>query len=133
MTERQEEILEFIRQYQQDNHLPPSTRIIQRHFGFSSQNSVMSHLRALASKQQVSKLEGINQPAPSGATERRREHMHGKVRETIDDADDVLIKPFAGVVTSGSVWAKRGVSALLALLVYGVLARFLIAYLPGRL
>lgn len=57
MTERQEEILEFIRQYQQANHLPPSTRIIQRHFGFSSQNSVMSHLRALAHKQQVSKLD----------------------------------------------------------------------------
>jgi len=85
------------------------------------------------SKQQVRKLEGINQPAPSGATERRREHMHGKVRETIDDADDVLIKPFASVVTSGSVWAKRGVAALLALLVYGVLVRFVIAYLPGRL
>jgi repressor LexA len=57
MTERQEEILEFIRQYQQANHLPPSTRIIQRHFGFSSQNSVMSHLRALANKQQLSKLD----------------------------------------------------------------------------
>jgi hypothetical protein len=85
------------------------------------------------SKQQVKKLEGINQPAPSGAAEHRRERTHGKVRETIDDADDVLINPFAGVVTSGSVWAKRGVSALLALLVYGILARFLIAYLPGRL
>ena len=57
MTERQEEILEFIRQYQQENHLPPSTRVIQKHFGFSSQNSVMSHLRALATKQQVSKLD----------------------------------------------------------------------------
>jgi repressor LexA len=57
MTERQEEILEFIRQYQQEHHLPPSTRVIQRHFGFSSQNSVMSHLRALAQKQQVSKLD----------------------------------------------------------------------------
>lgn len=57
MTERQEEILEFIRQYQQEHNLPPSTRVIQKHFGFSSQNSVMSHLRALANKQQVSKLD----------------------------------------------------------------------------
>ena len=57
MTERQEEILEFIRQYQQEHQLPPSTRIIQRHFGFASQNSVMSHLRALAQKQQLSKLD----------------------------------------------------------------------------
>lgn len=57
MTERQEEILEYIRQYQQEHHLPPSTRVIQKHFGFSSQNSVMSHLRALAQKQQLSKLD----------------------------------------------------------------------------
>jgi len=84
------------------------------------------------SKQQVNKLKGINQPAPSAQTERRRERTHGKVREAIDDADDVLIKPFASVVTSGSIWAKRGVATLLALLVYGVVARFLIAYLPGR-
>ena len=56
MTERQEEILEFIRQHQLEHQLPPSTRAIQRHFGFSSQNSVMSHLRALAGKQQISQL-----------------------------------------------------------------------------
>jgi repressor LexA len=56
MTERQEEILEFIRQHQLEHHVPPSTRVIQRHFGFSSQNSVMSHLRALAGKQQVNQL-----------------------------------------------------------------------------
>jgi hypothetical protein len=30
------------------------------------------------------------------------------------------------------VWAKRGVATLLALLVFGVLARILIGYLPGR-
>lgn len=57
MTERQQEILEFIRDYQQEHDLPPSTRVIQKHFGFSSQNSVMSHLRALAQKQQLSKLD----------------------------------------------------------------------------
>ena len=84
------------------------------------------------SKQEVNKLEGINQPAPSAQTERQRERTHGKVREAIDDADDVLIKPFATVVSSGSIWAKRGVATLLALLVYGVALRFLIAYLPGR-
>ena len=56
MTERQEEILEFIRQFQQEHHLPPSTREIQRHFGFSSQTTVMGHLQALSKKQQLSKL-----------------------------------------------------------------------------
>jgi hypothetical protein len=84
------------------------------------------------SKRQADKLAGIDDPSPSQETERQREKAHGKVREAIDDADDVLIEPFAGVVTSGSVWAKRGVATLLALLVYGVLFRILIGYLPGR-
>jgi hypothetical protein len=83
-------------------------------------------------KQQENKVEGINQPAPSQQTERQRQKEHGKVREAIDDVDDILIQPFSGVVNSGSIWAKRGVATLLALLVYGVLARILIGYLPGR-
>lgn len=57
LTERQEEILEFIRQYQQEHQLPPSTREIQRHFGFSSQTTVMGHLQALSAKQQLTKLD----------------------------------------------------------------------------
>ncbi len=56
LTERQEEILEYIRQFQQEHQLPPSTREIQRHFGFSSQTTVMGHLQALSAKQQLSKL-----------------------------------------------------------------------------
>jgi uncharacterized protein YjbJ (UPF0337 family) len=83
-------------------------------------------------KHQADKVVGINDPAPPPQTERQREKAHGKVRETIDDADDVLIAPFAGVVTSGSVWAKRGVATLLALLVYGLVFRILVGYLPGR-
>ena len=70
--------------------------------------------------------------SPTPRTERARERAHGKVREAIDDADDVLVEPFSGVITSGSIWAKRAVTTLLALLVYGLLARVLIAYIPGR-
>ena len=84
------------------------------------------------SKEKVTKLEGINQPSPTPETERQREKKHTAVREAIDDADDVLIEPFSGVVDSGSVWAKRGVATLLALLVYGLVLRILIGYLPGR-
>jgi hypothetical protein len=83
------------------------------------------------SKDQQNKIEGISQPSPTPETERQREKEHGKVREAIDDADDVLIEPFSGVVNSGSIWAKRGVATLLALLVYGVLFRILIGYLTG--
>jgi hypothetical protein len=93
------------------------------------------------SKHQVSKLAGelgptsaaanINQADPSPKTERQREKMHGQVRETLDDADDVLIKPFAGAVDSNSIWVQRGVPALLAFLLFGVGLRVVAAYLPG--
>lgn len=56
LTERQEQILEFILQFQREHHLPPSTRDIQRHFGFSSQTTVMGHLQALAAKDHLTKL-----------------------------------------------------------------------------
>jgi hypothetical protein len=83
-------------------------------------------------KDQVGKVVGINEPSPGPQTERQREKRHSDIRETIDDANDVLTKPFAGVVNSGSIWAKRGVATLLALLLYGVILRVLIGYLPGR-
>jgi hypothetical protein len=83
-------------------------------------------------KDQVQKVVGINEPSPDPQNERQREKKHGDVREAIDDANDVLTEPFAGVLSSGSIWAKRGVTTLLALIVYGVIARILIGYLPGR-
>lgn len=50
LTERQEEVLAFVSDYQRENKVPPSTRIIQKHFGFGSQTSVVRILAALASK-----------------------------------------------------------------------------------
>jgi hypothetical protein len=94
------------------------------------------------SKQQVAKLgvelgstsnasANVNQADPSARTERAREKRHGTVRETIDDVDDVLISPFAGVVDSKDIWVQRGVPALIAFLLFGVGLRVLAAYLPG--
>lgn len=50
LTGRQAELLEYLRQYQRENGVMPSTREIQRHFGFASQTAAMSHLRALEKK-----------------------------------------------------------------------------------
>jgi hypothetical protein len=84
-------------------------------------------------KDQAEKVVGINEPSPDPQNEREREQEHSDIREAIDDANDFLTQPFAGVVDdSGSIWVQRGVTTLLALLVYGVLARILIGYLPGR-
>jgi hypothetical protein len=73
----------------------------------------------------------VNQADPSPKTEREREKEHGQVREAIDDADDVLVSPFTGVVDSNSIWVQRGVPTLIALLLFGVGLRVLAGYLPG--
>jgi uncharacterized membrane protein YbjE (DUF340 family) len=76
----------------------------------------------------------INEANPDSTTERAREHRHSGLREAIDDANDVIVSPFSGVVSaSSSIWTQRVVTTLLALLVFGVGLRLVAAYLsPGR-
>ncbi len=50
LTERQQDILGFIQNEQREKGLTPSTREIQRHFGYASQTSVMQYLAALEKK-----------------------------------------------------------------------------------
>jgi len=50
LTERQSQLLTFLREHQREHGVMPSTREIQRHFGFASQTAAMSHLRALEKK-----------------------------------------------------------------------------------
>ena len=59
LTERQREMLEFLRSYQRQHGVMPSTRDIQKHFGFSSQTAAMSHLRALEKKGVIQRLAGL--------------------------------------------------------------------------
>ncbi len=56
LTERQEAVLDFLRSYQAREGVPPSTRQISQHFGFSSQTSAMQHLRALAKRGLIEQL-----------------------------------------------------------------------------
>lgn len=59
-------------------------------------------------------------PDPTAREETLREQAHSKPREVVDDADDILVKPFAWASDgSSSRWARKGVPTLLALLVYG--------------
>ncbi len=71
---------------------------------------------------QQQKLEQELNPgiAPSSPQETARERQNGPVREAIDDANDVLLAPFASVIDSDSAWVNHGVPALLGLLLYGV-------------
>lgn len=58
LTKRQQELLEFLRGYQRQQGVMPSTRDIQSHFGFASQTAAMSHLRALERKGVIRRLAG---------------------------------------------------------------------------
>lgn len=58
LTGRQAELLDYLRHYQRENGVMPSTREIQRHFGFASQTAAMSHLRALEKKGVIQRLAG---------------------------------------------------------------------------
>lgn len=71
---------------------------------------------------------------PTPAQERDREQAHGDVRELIDDANDVLLSPFAGIVgDDADKWARRLIPALIALLVYGFGLGFLARLATGRM
>ena len=81
-----------------------------------------------SSTQQRDKIVSIDQPNPTPQQESARAKKHTKARELIDDANDVLTKPFDGVTTSNNLWVERGVPALLAFLLYFVVLRVLAGY-----
>ena len=81
----------------------------------------------------VAGLEATRSSDPSPRQERARERAHSRAREAIDDADDVLVAPFAGLVdNSSSSWVRRGVPTLIALVLYGFGLSFLARYARGR-
>src|SRR4029077_6950333 len=62
-----------------------------------------------ASKANEAKLAQDLEANPPPAAERQREKDHGTVREAIDDANDVVVSPFQGIVSSDdSLWVQRG-------------------------
>jgi hypothetical protein len=81
-----------------------------------------------SSTQQQDKIVSIDTPNPTPQQERARAKKHTKARELIDDANDVLTKPFDGITSSQNIWVERGVPALLAFLLYFVVLRVLAGY-----
>jgi hypothetical protein len=69
--------------------------------------------------------------APSPDEEAARERVNGTFREAVEDANDVLIGPFAGLVAgSNDRWVTHGIPALLGLLLYGFCLGMLANMLP---
>jgi hypothetical protein len=88
--------------------------------------------------QQTALGEGTGKPAspavaavaPTPGEEAGRERRNGAAREMVDDANDVLLAPFADLIDSENAWVHHGVPALLALLLYGVGLGLLANMLP---
>jgi hypothetical protein len=72
-------------------------------------------------------------PDPSPDQESARQKAHSTPREFIDDVNDVLLAPFAGLTNdSDSKWVRRSIPALIALLIYGFGGGFLARFASGR-
>ena len=83
------------------------------------------------SKGQQAKIDdALVAPSPTPRQEFLREQENGQVREYIDDANDVLLAPFADLVGGDDDWMQRVIPALLALLVYGLGGLILANFLP---
>jgi hypothetical protein len=68
--------------------------------------------------------------APTPDQEAAREQVNGTFHELVDDANDVLLNPFTGIVDSKDRWVTHGVPTLLALLLYGLCLGTLANMLP---
>ena len=91
----------------------------------------VANIDAANSGRTVSETE-LNDPSPTASAERAREKEHGSLREKVDDANDALVSPFAGVVGSDSVWAQRVVTGLLGFLVFGLGLGYLARLVAAR-
>jgi hypothetical protein len=77
-------------------------------------------------------LQAARSADPNPSQERAREAAHSRARELIDDADDVLLAPFAWAAPdTGDKWVRRGVPGLVAVVVYGFGLSFLARYAKG--
>jgi hypothetical protein len=85
-----------------------------------------------ASSAQRNELKGYEKPDPAPADERAREARNSNLREYIDDANDILLRPFAGIASNTSRWTARLVPTVLGLLLYGFLLAFLARFMRGR-
>jgi repressor LexA len=60
LTNRQKQILQYISEYIESRHFPPTRTDISANFGFRSPNAAESHLRALAAKGAIELQAGVS-------------------------------------------------------------------------
>jgi hypothetical protein len=95
--------------------------------GTGSENQV----RSVANATRIATDTELGRPAPPADIEAAREASHSKAREYLDDGNDVLVAPFTTFFDSSSVWLERMVTAVLALLLYGLGGLMAANWLPA--
>jgi hypothetical protein len=89
-----------------------------------------------ASEQTTAEIAGqqaARTASPDPDQERDREQVNSRLHEYVDDANDVLLRPFSSLTEdSESKWVRRTVPAVLALLVYGFGLGLLARVAAGR-
>lgn len=86
LTARQQQVLDFIRQYSLSNGYPPTRVDIARELGFRSPNAAEDHLRALARKGAIEMIPGASRGI--------------RLSDATEEQDDQL--PVIGQVAAGS-------------------------------
>ena len=97
-------------------------------FAIDETRSASAESRARIAEQE----RGSRDPEALKALEAAHNRTHSRARQEIDRANDVLTRPFQGLVeTSESAWMRRGVPAGLALLLFGAGFAFLARFSKG--
>ncbi len=92
LTDRQQEVLNFVRAYFKENGFWPTVRDIQQNFGFKSPNAALGHLRALEKKQALSRC-------PSQARAFKMPAL--TTPDVPDGAIDIVEIPIYGSIAAG--------------------------------
>ncbi len=90
LTERQQQLLNFIETYQWENGSSPTLREMREHFGVSSDNGILKHLAALNKKGYIQKDD-----TPRGIK------MLSSIRKRMDAAADIIRVPLVGTIPAG--------------------------------
>lgn len=90
LTEKQEAVLKFIEEFQMAYGKSPTLREMREHFGVSSDNSILKHLKALEEKGHIQKDD-----TPRGI------QLLSSIREKLDMAVESVKLPVLGFVPAG--------------------------------
>lgn len=90
ITEKQEAVLKFIEKYQMQHGSSPTLREMREHFGVSSDNSILKHLKALEEKGFIEKND-----TPRGIK------LLNSIKEKLVAAGNVVRIPLLGTIPAG--------------------------------